>query len=253
MSAQGTFVWYELMTTDMAAAQAFYTDVVGWTAVDPGMPGMAYTLFKTGDQGVAGMMTLPDDAAAMGVPPCWTGYVAVGDVDAVAKAMQADGAKLMKGPDDIPGIGRFAVISDPQGAVLCLFKGEGESPKVAPGTPGHVGWHELYTSDLEAGFAFYAKHFGWTKGEAMPMGEMGVYQIFLHGGVQIGGMMTRPPQMPVSAWSFYFNVPAIQGAIDKITVGGGKILHGPTPVPGGLTIAQAMDPQAAFFCVLAPA
>ena len=252
MTTQGAFVWYELMTTDMAAAEAFYTDVVGWTAADSGMAGMDYTLFKMGERMVAGSMTLPQDAAAMGVPPCWTGYVAADDVDATAKAMKADGAAIHKGPADIPGVGRFAVMADPQGAAFCLFKGDGTFEAQAPATPGTIGWHELYTSDLEAGFAFYAKHFGWTKADAMDMGEMGVYQMFAHEGVPIGGMMTRPPHLPVSAWSYYFNVPAIDPALDKVKALGGQVLHGPQPVPGGSIIAQCSDPQGVFFCMVAP-
>lgn len=188
----------------------------------------------------------------MGVPPCWTGYVAVSDVDAVAAAMQADGGAVRKGPEDIPGVGRFAVVADPQGAVLCIFKGQGEMRPLAAAAPGHVGWHELMTSDLEAGFAFYAKHFGWSKAHAVDMGEMGPYQIFSHDGVDIGGMMKRPPFMPVSHWRYYVNVPDINAALDKVKSGGGEVLQGPMPVPGGQWIVQCRDPQGAFFALVAP-
>jgi predicted enzyme related to lactoylglutathione lyase len=253
MSTQGAFIWYDLMTTDMPAAESFYGSVVGWRAEDSGMPGHAYTLLKAGDRPAGGMMALPPESAQNGVPPCWTGYVAVGDVDAAAAAFAADGGTVHKAPQDIPGVGRFAVVADPQGAVLCLFRGQGEmGPPPAPGAPGFVGWHELMTSDLEAGFAFYAKHFGWTKAEAMDMGPMGVYQIFAHNGVAIGGMMTRPPHVPVSYWGFYFNVPKIKEAMGKVTAGGGEILHGPTQVPGGSWIIQARDPQGAFFALVGP-
>jgi predicted enzyme related to lactoylglutathione lyase len=253
MTVQGAFVWYDLMTTDRAAAEAFYHSVVGWGARDSGMPGVNYTLFTAAERPVVGLMDLPHDAREMGVPPCWTGYVAVSDVDAAAAAMQASGGQMRKGPDDIPGVGRFAVVADPQGAVLCIFKGEGDVMEPPPAeTPGHVGWHELMTSDLEAGFAFYAKHFGWSKADAMDMGEMGPYQMFAHDGAAIGGMMTRPPYVPVSYWGYYFNVPDIKAAIEKVTEGGGQNLHGPIQVPTGSWIAQCRDPQGAFFSLVAP-
>jgi hypothetical protein len=253
MTAQGAFVWYDLMTTDRSAAAVFYGSVLGWTAQDSGMADGAYTLFKAGERPTTGMMALPQALLDRGVPPCWTGYVAVADVDAEAAAYAADGGSVREGPQDIPGVGRFAVVCDPQGAVLCLFRGTGKmAPEPPPGTPGLVGWRELLTSDLEAGFAFYAKRFGWTKSDAVDMGAMGVYQLFAHEGVQIGGMMTRPPNVPWSYWGFYFNVPDVNEAIAKAKAGGGEVPHGPAPVPGGQFIAQCRDPQGAYFAVVAP-
>ncbi len=253
MTTQGTFVWYELMTTDVEAAKAFYGAVVGWTPQSAPTASMDYTLFKVGDQGVAGLMTLPDDAKARGVPPCWTGYVAVADVDAASAAFEAEGGKILKGPMDIPEVGRFSVAADPQGAVLCLFKGAGEMPPApAAGTPGYVGWYELMTSDLEAGFAFYAKQFGWTKDQDMDMGPMGTYRIFAHDGVPCGGMMNPGPESPIPYWRFIFNVAKISDAADSIKAGGGQVVHGPVQVPGGNWVAMAVDPQGAFFAVVGP-
>jgi hypothetical protein len=253
MTTQGAFVWYDLMTTDTGAAQAFYSSVIGWEAEDSQTPGMTYTLLKVEGRPAAGLMDLPQEALAAGVPPCWTGYVAVDDVDAMAQAFVADAGAVRRPPEDIPGVGRFAVVADPQGAVLCLFKGQGEPPAaLPPQTPGLVSWHELITSDPEAAFAFYAKHFGWTKGDAMNMGEMGTYQIVMRGDVAVGGMMRQPPQVTARYWGFYFNVTDINAAIDRVNAGGGTILHGPVQVPGGSWIAQARDPQGAFFAMVAP-
>ena len=120
---QGSFVWYELMTSDPAAATAFYTKVVGWTAADSGMPGMQYTLVSAGADQVGGIMATPEEARAMGAPPAWTGYIAVADVDAAAAAITAAGGTQHHAPDDIPGIGRFAVMADPQGAAFIVFRG----------------------------------------------------------------------------------------------------------------------------------
>lgn len=248
------FVWYELMTTDTAAARAFYSQVVGWQANDSGMPGMDYTLLSAGPHQIAGLMSLPPEASAQGVPPNWTGYVGVDDVDAKAAALQQAGGSVLRPPEDIPGVGRFAVVADPHGAAFCLFKGNDPSPPTPPaaGTLGTVGWHELMAGALDPAWAFYSQLFGWAKSDAMDMGPMGIYQLFNAGGDAIGGMMTRPPEMPVSAWLYYFNVDAIDAAVGRIQAGGGTVINGPMEVPGGSWIVQASDPQGAMFALVAP-
>ena len=148
---------------------------------------------------------------------------------------------------------RFAVMSDPQGAAIVVFTPNPAMPspqRPESPAPGTIGWHELYTTDLEAGFDFYNKLFGWTKVTDMDMGPMGTYRIFDEGDhkpMGDGGMMTKAPQMPVSSWNFYFNVDAITAAIERIKAGGGKIINGPTQVPGGGWIIQCQDPQGAMF------
>ncbi len=250
-----SFVWYELMTTDAPAAAAFYQQVIGWKGVDAGMPDMAYTLLQVAGQSVAGLMALPADVVP-GTPPCWTGYVAVADVDAAAARISAAGGAVHRAPEDIPGVGRFAVVADPQGAVLCLFKGApgDEPPPLAPATPGSMGWHELYATDLDSAWAFYSSQFGWVKDTAIDMGPMGVYQLFATGAgsAAVGGMMKRPPEMPVSAWLYYVNVDAIDAAAARATAAGGKVINGPMEVPGGSWIVQCLDPQGAMFAMVAP-
>lgn len=253
MSDQGRFVWYELMTPDVAAAKAFYGDVVGWTAQDMPMPGMTYTIVSAGDGQVGGMMALPDELRDMGVPPNWTGYIGVDDVDASAEKIKSLGGAVRREPMDIPGVGRFAVVADPQGAVFCIFKWltPGSPKPVDPKNIGRVGWHELASSDWEKGFDFYQAMFGWKKDQVFPMGEMGDYQTFSDAtDGMIGGMMNRPPNVPMSYWLYYFSVPDIDEAAERIKAGGGQILHGPAEVPGGAFIIQAMDPQKAMFAVL---
>ncbi len=255
MAAQPSrFVWYELMTTDPAAARAFYSQVVGWQTEASAIPGMDYTLLSAGPHQIGGMMALPPEALAAGVPPNWAGYVGVDDVDAKAAALQQAGGSVLRPPADIPGVGRFAVVADPFGAAFCLYKGHEPGPMTpaAAGTPGTVGWHELMAGALEPAWAFYSQLFGWAKADAMDMGPMGVYQLFTAGDAPIGGMMTRPPEMPVSAWLYYVNVDAIDAAVGRIQAAGGKVINGPMEVPGGSWIVQASDPQGAMFALVAP-
>lgn len=247
---KGKFSWYELMTSDTKAAGAFYSDVVGWTTTDMSAgDGGVYTIFNAAEVGVAGMLTMPGHTS-------WFGYIAVDDVDAHIEKIVEAGGKLWKPATDVPGMLRFAAMSDPQGAAFVVFTPDPGMPspaRPASPTPGAIGWHELYTTDLEAGFDFYTKLFGWTKLNDLDMGPMGVYRIFDAGDHKLmgdGGMMTKPPQMPVPCWSFYFHVDSIGAAIGRVTAGGGTVTAGPSQVPGGSWIIQGLDPQGAAFALV---
>jgi len=253
-SSQGTFVWYDVMTTDSKAAETFYRDVVGWRTQDSGLSDRSYTILSVGETPIGGLMPLPAEARAAGAQPVWSGYVAVDDVDAMAAKVKGAGGSIHRAPEDIPGIGRFAYVADPHGAGFILFKGasSAQPQPPAPGTPGHVGWRELHAGDGPAAFAFYSKLFGWTKGEAMDMGPMGVYQLFAIGGVPSGGMMTKNAAMPKPTWLYYFNVDDIEAAGARVKDKKGQVLNGPMAVPGGSWIIQCRDPQGAMFALLGP-
>jgi predicted enzyme related to lactoylglutathione lyase len=245
--SKGSFFWYELMTTDIEAAKAFYGDVVGWTprAFEGGED---YTVLMVGDQGVGGIMAKPKD-----VPPHWIGYIHVADVDAAAASAVAAGAKQMRPAWDVQGVGRMAPFLDPQGAGFMLMKpsSDAERPKVAAGTPGHIGWHELHTTDWEKAWDFYSGQYGWVKDHAMDMGPMGTYQIFAENGQQRGAMFNSP-NVPHPIWLFYFNVDSITAAQQRLETAGGKIMNGPMEVPGGGWIIQAADPQGVMFAIVGP-
>lgn len=247
----GQFCWYELITPDPAAALKFYGEVVGWTP-KPAMPD--YTLLEAQGSGVAGVMALTDEMRAEGVPPCWTGYIFVEDLDASLKKLEQLGGGVRRGATDIPNMGRFAVVTDPQGAVFCLFQDtqDANPPPFDPDAPGRCGWRELMTTDWEMAFDFYSEMFGWTKDQAVDMGEMGTYQLFAIHGRQAGGMMNKPPQCPSPFWGYYFNVDSAEAAATRIKDAGGTMRMGPMEVPGGQWIVQAADPQDAGFALVAP-
>lgn len=248
------FIWYELMTEDTAAAVEFYTAVVGWTAEPWSGSDMAYTIVKAGETGVGGIMTIPPDAKAMGTGPAWMGYVHAPQIDEAAAGIAARGGSVLKEPADIPGVGRFAVVADPHGAAFMLLSPQGADapPPPAPDTPGLVGWRELMGGNLEEALAFYEGQFGWKRGDAFDMGEVGIYQLFETEGGQGGGMMKRPPTMPQAFWGFYFNVEAIGAATERVKARGGEVVFGPMEVPDGSWIVNCVDPQGAFFALTAP-
>lgn len=247
--ATGDFCWHELMTSDPKAAADFYAEAVGWTIKDSGMPGMDYLLGCIGDRQVVGIMAVPEDAARHGARPSWWGYVAVDDVDAAAAKVTDAGGAIHRQPGDIPGVGRFAVVADPQGAAFMLFRGEGEAlPDLSMMTPGWPSWHELHTSDAEAGFAFYESQFGWRKDVAIPMGPIGIYQIFATSADPVGAAM-NDGSAPHPYWLHYFTVDDIDAAIARIDKAGGAVLRGPDPIPGDAWVAHATDPQGAMFAI----
>jgi uncharacterized protein len=246
--------WYELGTSDLDGAGAFYEAVLGWTLADAGMEGFDYRLASIDGEMVAGMMALAGQTGAP--PPNWMPYFAVDDCDALASAAGEAGGKILKEPADIPETGRFAVLADPRGAVFGVLKplpmpdGSGGNA-FDQGKVGHGHWHELMSTDPEAGFRFYAGLFGWEKSRAVDMGAMGIYQLFSHGGVDIGGMMGLG-NAPAPCWLPYFGVGGVEEAVRRIGDAGGKLMHGPHEVPGGAFVAIALDPQGAVFAVVGP-
>ncbi len=251
------FVWYELMTNDMDAAIAFYGKVVGWDVRDSGMVGIPYMIFSMDGKDVGGMMSWTS-MGKTGMTPTWKAHIYTADVDAETAAVVADGGKQYMAPQDIPGVGRFSVVCDPQGAEFLLFQPNQEyaPPRLAQNDLGSVGWHELMTTDWEKAWEFYSKHFGWEKDRATDMGAMGIYQTFRMGGDQYsGGMMTIPPFMPgvQPGWLYYFTVADVDAAAEVVKAAGGTITHGPADVPGGSRIVQATDPQGGKFALVSTA
>lgn len=247
---KGKFAWYELMTSDTQAAGKFYSSVLGWTPVEvPGSGEFPYITFNIGDIGIAGMLKLEGHTA-------WIGYIAVDDVDAHVEKIVEAGGKLWKPATDVPGMLRFAVFSDPQGAAFIAFTPHPGMPspvRPAPPVQGTIGWHELYTTDLDAAYDFYNKLFGWEKVTDMDMGSMGIYRVFHEGEhkqMGDGGMMNMPPQVPVCCWQFYFCVDSIGTAIERIVAGGGKVINGPNQIPSGSYVIQALDPGGAVFSLV---
>lgn len=249
----GSFMWYELLTLDPDAAAAFYGDVIGWTAADAGQPGMDYRIFCAEDGPVAGHMKLRDGAGEAGMRPGWLGYIAVDDVDSAVADIQGAGGKVHMPAMDLDGVGRMALVADPQGVPFYVMRGENEepSPSFAPMTAGHCSWNELSTPDQDGALAFYTGRFGWEKGDVMPMGEMGGYQFIEHRGAMIGAVMTAPPGRP-AGWNFAFAVPDIDEAAAKIPASGGTVKYGPVEIPGGEYAVMASDPEGVAFMVVGP-
>ena len=116
LKTHGAFSWAELTTTDVAKATEFYAQLFGWSFQAMKMDKGPYHVAKAGDTSVGGIMSMPPDAPKM--PPTWGVYITVNNVDGIVRECQALGGTLCAGPFDVPGVGRMAVLQDPQGAVF---------------------------------------------------------------------------------------------------------------------------------------
>jgi len=255
----GSFIWYELITPDPEGAKAFYDAVVGWDIEAQPSGEMDYRMIGSADGLAGGVLRLTDEMQSHGARPAWLGYVGVDDVDTQVAAIERDGGKALMPAFDIAGVGRIALVADPQGAPFYVMKPtpptgqEGQASTVfSVDRPQHVRWNELSTTDDDAAIAFYGQHFGWVQEGEMDMGEMGKYRFIHHAGVAIGAVMPKMPQMPVSLWTYYIGVDDIDRAASAIEAGGGKILNGPMEIPGGEFALNALDPQGASFGLVGP-
>lgn len=264
----GDFIWYELMTSDRAAAEAFYGPLLDWKFGGD----EAYRQVEGSEGHVGGILQLTPDMVSGGALPGWMGYIATDDADAMAASIEKDGGKITMPARDIEGAGRVAMVADPQGAhfyVITPRPPEGvenpESHAFSYDGPrlGHCAWNELMTSDPEAAKRFYAKHFGWVKDGEMDMGSLGKYEFLRHAGHApdgapmgagvLGALMPLMPEgSPMPVWNFYFRVPDIDKAVATIQASGGTLFQEPIQIPGGEYSLNAGDPQGAVFGLVGP-
>lgn len=255
-SNRGRFVWYELLSTDPKGSIDFYTKVVGWTTQT--FEHGDYTMFVSAQGPLGGVNALPEAALKMGAGTYWQGNVEVTDVDAAIALTKQAGGKLWVA-EDVPAIGRLAVLGDPQGAVITVFTPSNDMASHDTAKHGEFSWHELFTSDHQAAFEFYRSLVGWDKLDEMDMGPMGTYLMFGRGETALGGMMTKPKEMKTpdgrevpNAWLFYITVTDFDAALERAKSAGATVINGPMPVPGGQQIVQLLDPQGGAFALVTP-
>jgi len=244
-SFQGRFIWHELLCTDTSAAAAFYTRVLPWKA-QPFSPGSPYWIFRNQDgRSVAGAMRLSDEARSAGTGPHWRGYIGAADVDATAGQAVGLGARIQQPVQDVPGVGRVALLTDPEGATFGLFC-PSDAMSSGPGAAGFT-WDELAARDRVTALAFYQRLFGWQLRTPLDMGGGFQYQVF---GLDqdFGGAYTIPADRAMPpCWCPYAASGSADETAGKVGAAGGQLIHGPVDVPGGGRIVQFFDAQHAMF------
>ena len=244
----GQFIWYELTTPDVDAAKEFYWRFTGWgtQAFDND-----YTMWTTGGVPVAGLFRLSNEKRQQGIPPNWMPYIESDNVDETATKAVSLGGRLVQGPDDIPGTGRFAVLQDPQGATFGVYRSSrGMSGWDGTAVVGRFSWHELMTTDRVAAFAFYSALFGWGINGEMDMGGGEMYSMFGHGEKMYGGMYDATGDMAGMRpfWLVYIHVKDVGTAVAAATKAGATVQRPQMDIPGG-SIAILGDPQGAGFAL----
>ena len=241
------------MTTDVEGAKRFYTSLGGWSTqhFDKSSPGQPYTMWTHNGTAIGGVMPLGASERAQGIPSFWLPAVEVSDVDAWASQAETLGGKVHMAAIDIPDTGRYAVLQDPSGAFIAIFKPVDGRPMPSSfdGTPqpGRVSWHELMTTDQKQAADFYRRLFGWEKIDEFDMGPGGSYYEFGQNGKMYGGIFNRPPEMAGVApfWLTYVFVTDLKASLDKAKKAGATVVNGPMDIPGGGSIVVLADPQGA--------
>src|SRR4051794_25514532 len=236
--AAGTPSWVELSTTDADGSYAFYSELFGWTATEGAEQFHGYRTWMDGDRSVGGLNP-------MGEFPAWTTYVATDDADATAEQVAANGGTVMVAPMDVGELGRMAVFTDPQGAVLGAWQPKEMRGADKVNEPVSCCWNELHTADRESAKAFYGAVFGW-RGVDEDVGGA-TYTVFHVGERPIGGAGGEAEQ---PYWLTWFSVPDTDAATARAQELGGTVEWGPSDVPTVGRLAIVTDPQGARFGVL---
>ena len=247
-NANGRFIWHELSTTDLDAATTFYGRIAPWSTQQ--FEDSTYTMWLNGGQPMGGLVPMKPELVARNMPPHWMPYVQVYDVDESARHVEALGGQIRYGPNEVPNVGCWAIIADPQGATVGLYEPDTEGPRVvATDRAGDFTWHELMTTDAAAASDFYRSLFKWEKAGESSSGPTGMYYTYGLGGEPFIGMFNKSPEMPPPSWWSYIHVDDAAKSAGDVTAAGGRVMNGPMQVPGGDWIAVCGDPQGAQFAL----
>ena len=239
--SQGRFVWYDLMTTDPAAAERFYGALFGWT-FEPHGP--EYRMMSADGRGMGGIVAMK---ASDAVPNHWVAYITVADVNATCAKVQELGGKVIVPTHPIPGTGEFATFTDRHGASFSAIRLDNDTPE-PPRAKGStaISWAELHSPDPADSLAFYGEIFGW-KSESWDMGGGQLY--YLVGDEHSAGIMAAMPGAPPH-WLLYANVANADAAVAKAQDLGARLVHGPADIPNVGRFAIFIDPLGAVFAVM---
>jgi hypothetical protein len=251
----GNFVWFELSTSDPAAAKQFYSSLLGWDAQDfPMGPGMVYTMFQLNGRDAAGAYAMKPEDRQLGIPPNWLLYISVDNADATVASSLEHGGSAMSPAFDIPNVGRMAVLQDPVGAIVAIFQSGHHKGVGIYGENGAFCWADLQTPDRDRSAKFYGTVFGWKLLPGKDK-DMNGYLHIVSGDQYIGGF-PEPRNLPPSVmphWLAYIQCADCAAQTAKVKELGGSIIVPATTVEGQLHYSVVADPQGAVFALFQPA
>ena len=253
--APGSFCWFELATSDQAAAKQFYTQLFGWAVEDyPIGPNEQYSIFRLGGRDTGAAYTMRPQEHAAGVPPFWMVYVATPDVDAAAERVKTLGGQVMAPPFDVMTNGRMAVVTDPAGAHFSLWQPNEHAGTGVTDEPGTVTWVEISVPDRSKIMKFYERMFGWkmvTGKEMKPAGPTDEYPHIMLGDAMLGGLPPpeqRDPNAPPH-FLIYFSVADVAASTEKAKSLGANAFVENMDIGENGIISVLADPQGAMFAL----
>lgn len=248
-SVLGHFVWHDLITTDVSGSVDFYQRLFPEWSIDrlETGEGSLYHVIEVNGRDIGGLVGVPEDS---GIPAHWIGYVAVDDCDAAVRRTIELGGKCLVPAIDVPQIGRFAIIQDPQGAVVKPFSAQKRFEIPRQYVPGRPVWNELLTSSPGSIRDFYRSVFGWSSVEQV-VDEAGAYTLFRTGESDVAGAMHMPADAEIpTSWLTYFHTGELDARAHSVQQAGGQTIVEPRPITGSGHFSVHVDPAGAFFALM---
>jgi len=241
----GKFVWYDLLTEDLAAVKTFYGELLGWEFTDTNYP--SYTLIEHGGRPIGGIVDMarvdPDDNQSQ-----WVSLLSVADVDEAVRVTRSAGGEIHVEPKDLEGIGRIAIVSDPQGAVVSFLRvASGDRPD-EKAEHGDWMWTELWTGDVEASSEFYSKLVGYDLQKETILDDI-EYVIFTRDDDPRAGVIPRPVEDVRAHWLPYVRVADPAALAAKVEGLGGFVLLEPQESVRKGTVTIVLDPTGAVLAL----
>ena len=247
--AKGAPSWAELSTTDEAGAVTFYSALFGWEDESHPMgENWFYHIQKVNGLDAAAIYEQGEEERGMQIPPHWMTYFTADDVDAIAERAPQLGGSVIFGPMDVFEDGRCVRIQDPQGAYFSVWQPKTHIGSQVKHDPGALTWHELLTTDSEAGISFYTGLLGMDRGETMSPME---YVLLKAGGTEVLGVLQITPDMGdfPPHWMVYFAVSDVDASVALTQSLGGSVIVPATDIPEIGRFAALIDPQGAAFSI----
>lgn len=242
----GKFIWFDLITNDVEAAKRFYGGLFGWEFEDEN-PADLFTLIKYRGKPLGGIVfgkRLKQQVSESR----WLSYLSVPDVDKATEYINTNGGTLYRKPAELPHRGRYAVVSDPQGALFALLKASNGDPPDEEPEMGEWLWNELLTSDANSAVSFYEEFLGYQH-EAIEVRENVTYYILKQDDKPRAGVLKSPWEEVKPNWLPYVRVENPAGLIEQVKSLGGQVLLAPDPDIRKGSVAIIADPSGAVVSI----
>ena len=245
-SHPGKFIWYDLMSTDVAAVKEFYGQLFGWEFDNGGDVNTAYTVIKHDGKSIGGIFAL-DRSKSKAEHSQWISFLSVENMESAVKYIQTNKGKIYTDPFDLPDRGRVAVAIDPQGALLALVQSSSGDTKDEEPVYDEWLWTELWTNNVDASLSFYKGMIGYENKVFMTQAET-KYYVLRNEDEARAGVVKIMLEGVTPNWMPYIAVEDPSKIVSRVEELGGKIILDQEGIAGS-TAAIIADPSGAVFTV----